>query len=36
MVDGLPVGFQVIGKPFDEEMVLQVGNSYEKIAEADI
>lgn len=32
MVDGLPVGLQIIGKPFDEEMVLRVGHAYEKIA----
>jgi aspartyl-tRNA(Asn)/glutamyl-tRNA(Gln) amidotransferase subunit A len=32
MVDGLPVGLQIIGKPFDEEMVLGVGHAYEKIA----
>ena len=30
-VDGLPVGLQIIGKAFDEEMVLRVGNAYEKI-----
>jgi aspartyl-tRNA(Asn)/glutamyl-tRNA(Gln) amidotransferase subunit A len=30
MVDGLPVGMQIIGKPFDEEMVLRVGHVYEK------
>ncbi|MFH1481573.1 MAG: Asp-tRNA(Asn)/Glu-tRNA(Gln) amidotransferase subunit GatA [Pseudomonadota bacterium] len=29
MVDGLPVGLQIIGKPFDEDMVLRVGNAYE-------
>jgi len=33
MVDGLPVGLQIIGKPFDEEMVLRVGNAYEMIVE---
>jgi len=32
-VDGLPVGLQIIGKAFDEEMVLRVGNAYEKILE---
>ena len=32
MVDGLPVGLQIIGRPFDEEMVLRVGSAYEKIA----
>ena len=29
---GLPVGFQIIGKAFDEETVLRVGHAYEKIA----
>lgn len=29
MSDGLPVAMQVIGKPFDEEMVLRVGHAYE-------
>ncbi len=31
-VDGLPVGLQIIGKAFDEEMVLRVGNVYEKMS----
>ena len=31
-VDGLPVGLQIIGKAFDEEMVLRVGHAYETIA----
>ncbi len=31
-IDGLPVGMQIIGKAFDEEMVLRVGNAYEKIS----
>lgn len=30
-VNGLPVAFQVIGKPFDEETVLQVGYAYERM-----
>jgi aspartyl-tRNA(Asn)/glutamyl-tRNA(Gln) amidotransferase subunit A len=30
-VDGLPVGLQIIGKPFDEEMVLRVGRAYEEM-----
>jgi aspartyl-tRNA(Asn)/glutamyl-tRNA(Gln) amidotransferase subunit A len=32
MVDGLPVGLQIIGRPFEEEMVLRVGYAYQKIA----
>jgi aspartyl-tRNA(Asn)/glutamyl-tRNA(Gln) amidotransferase subunit A len=28
---GLPVGLQIIGKPFDEKMVLRVGYVYQKI-----
>jgi aspartyl-tRNA(Asn)/glutamyl-tRNA(Gln) amidotransferase subunit A len=32
MVDGLPVGLQIIGKAFDEEMVLRVGYACEKMA----
>jgi aspartyl-tRNA(Asn)/glutamyl-tRNA(Gln) amidotransferase subunit A len=31
MVDGLPVGLQIIGKPFDEATVLRVGHAYEQI-----
>ncbi len=31
MLDGLPVGFQIIGKAFDEEMVLRVGHAYEQM-----
>ncbi len=30
-VDGLPVGLQIIGRGFDEETVLRVGNAYEKM-----
>jgi aspartyl-tRNA(Asn)/glutamyl-tRNA(Gln) amidotransferase subunit A len=29
-VDHLPVGMQIIGKPFDEETVLRVARAYEK------
>jgi aspartyl-tRNA(Asn)/glutamyl-tRNA(Gln) amidotransferase subunit A len=29
MVEGLPVGMQIIGKAFDEEMVLRVAHGYE-------
>ena len=31
-IDGLPVGLQIVGKPFDEEMVLRVGAAYERLA----
>lgn len=30
-VSGLPVAFQVIGKPFDEETVLRIGDAYERV-----
>ncbi len=30
-VDGLPVGMQIIGRPFDEAMVLRVGDAFEKM-----
>jgi aspartyl-tRNA(Asn)/glutamyl-tRNA(Gln) amidotransferase subunit A len=31
-IDGLPVGMQIIGRAFDEEMVLRAANGYEKLA----
>jgi len=34
-VDDLPVGLQIVGKPFDEEMVLRVGAAYERLAGAE-
>ena len=34
-VNGLPVGLQIIGKVFDEEMVLRIGHAYEKLAEGN-
>ena len=30
---GLPIGLQVIGRPFDEETVLRVGHAYEQSTE---
>lgn len=30
---GLPVGLQIIGKPFDEPMVLKVGDAYQQITD---
>jgi aspartyl-tRNA(Asn)/glutamyl-tRNA(Gln) amidotransferase subunit A len=30
-INGLPVGMQIIGKPFEEEMVLRVGHAYESL-----
>ena len=27
--NGLPIGLQIVGKSFDEEMVLRVGHAFE-------
>ena len=35
-IDGLPVGLQIIGKAFDEGMVLRVGAAYEQLVEKQI
>ena len=29
-VDGLPVSLQILGKPFDEETIFQIGHAYEQ------
>ena len=29
-LDGLPVGLQIIGKPFDEETILRAAHVYEQ------
>ena len=31
IIDGLPVGMQIIGKPFDEGTVLRVAHAYERL-----
>ena len=31
--DGLPIGMQIIGKPFDEETILRVAFAYEQATE---
>jgi aspartyl-tRNA(Asn)/glutamyl-tRNA(Gln) amidotransferase subunit A len=31
--DGLPIGMQIIGKPFDEATILQVAHAYEQATE---
>jgi aspartyl-tRNA(Asn)/glutamyl-tRNA(Gln) amidotransferase subunit A len=30
--DGLPVGMQILGKPFSEEMLFRIGYAYEQVA----
>ena len=32
-VDGLPVGMQILGKPFSEEVLLRIGYAYEQATE---
>jgi len=32
-VDGLPVGMQVLGKPFNEETILRIAFAYEQATE---
>lgn len=31
MADGLPIGLQILGRPFDERTVLRVANAYEQM-----
>ena len=35
-VDGLPVGLQIVGRAFDEEMVLRVANAYETLSKDNL
>jgi aspartyl-tRNA(Asn)/glutamyl-tRNA(Gln) amidotransferase subunit A len=30
---GLPVGFQVIGRPFDEVTVIRIGDAYQRMTD---
>jgi aspartyl-tRNA(Asn)/glutamyl-tRNA(Gln) amidotransferase subunit A len=29
--DGLPIGMQIIGKPFDESAIFRVGHAYQQL-----
>jgi aspartyl-tRNA(Asn)/glutamyl-tRNA(Gln) amidotransferase subunit A len=31
--DGLPIGLQIIGKPFGEETILKIAHAYEQATE---
>jgi aspartyl-tRNA(Asn)/glutamyl-tRNA(Gln) amidotransferase subunit A len=31
--DGLPIGMQIIGKPFSEETILKIAHAYERATE---
>jgi len=31
--DGMPIGMQIIGKPFDEAIILRVAHAYEQSTE---
>jgi aspartyl-tRNA(Asn)/glutamyl-tRNA(Gln) amidotransferase subunit A len=30
---GLPVGLQIVARPFDEQMVLRVGDAYQQLTD---
>ena len=32
--DGLPLGFQIVGRPFDEATVLRLGHAHERVTES--